>query len=109
MMENLIEESIKTEKMIMNLANEVYPDKDSLFSIKKRVEIIDKNKIIRKKKKIILNTPSLSMINGEFNYIEKLNNENVDLPTYEKISIEIHDDKQKQIRIFKFKIGFSQN
>ncbi|MFX1274258.1 MAG: hypothetical protein ACFFBP_15210 [Promethearchaeota archaeon] len=109
MLDYLITESKKTEKIAMNMVNKAYPDTESLHSIKKGIEIIDKNKIIRKKKKLTLETPRLSIINGVLTYSGKVSDDKSHVISSENVKVEIHDKKRNQIRIHKFKVVLKNN
>lgn len=109
MLETLLKESKKTEKIAMNMVNRAFPDTESLYSIKKRIKIIDKNKFIRKKKKFTLHTPQLSIINGILIYSEKNNGVKTRSASSENVKVEIHDKKRNQIRIHEFKVILKNN
>jgi len=70
----------------------------------KKIEIIDKNKKFSKKRKFNLDAPRLTVSNGVLTFSEKDDEINRDMKSTEKVKVKVHDKKNNEIRIHKFKI-----
>ncbi|MFX1274260.1 MAG: hypothetical protein ACFFBP_15220 [Promethearchaeota archaeon] len=104
MLEQLKHESKQTEKIALKMVNKAYPDTESLYLIKKKLEIIDQNGIIKKKRKFTLNSPCLTIRNGVLTHTDMKKDINLDLVSSKKVKVEVHDKKNNEIRIHKFKV-----